>query len=153
MTESDLNWIILAVVFLAFYNHAKIKEYKNKQTKLDSVLAKQDSIKHEIDKDKVLKLQKMNQQLEKQTDALSSQLSALTTEIKSIKRLLKTFIKNENTNNVQSFLKKYENLEVEKVEIPDNIFIKKDEFGGIYITHENIYSDGFYIIKFRKKIL
>ena len=64
-----------------------------------------------------------------------------------------TFIKNENTNNVQSFLKKYENLEVEKVEIPDNIFIKKDEFGGIYITHENIYSDGFYIIKFRKKIL
>ena len=43
--------ISIVVVFLAFYNHAKIKEYKNKQTKLDSVLAKHDSIKHEIDKD------------------------------------------------------------------------------------------------------
>ena len=85
--------ISIVVIFLAFYNHTKIKEYKNKQTKLDSVLAKQDSIKLEIDKDKVLKLQKMNQQLEKQTDTLSSQLSALTTEIKSIKRLLETFIK------------------------------------------------------------
>ena len=87
--------ISIVVIFLAFYNHAKIKEYKNKQTKLDSVLAKQDSIKLETDKDKVLKLQKINQQLEKQTDTLSFQISALTTEIKSIKRLLKTFIKKE----------------------------------------------------------
>lgn len=62
---------------------------------MDSISLIQDSIKLEIDKDKVLKLQTMNQQLEKQTDTLSSQLSALTTEIKSIKRLLKTFIKKE----------------------------------------------------------
>lgn len=84
--------ISIVVVFLIFYNHAKIKEYKNKQTKLDSVLAKQDSIKHEIDKDKVLKLQKMNQQLEKQTDTLSSQLSILDKDLKMLKDVLDSTI-------------------------------------------------------------
>lgn len=84
--------ISIVVIFLAFYNHAKIKEYKNKQTKLDSVLAKQDSIKLEIDKDKVLKLQKMNQQLEKQTDTLSSQLSILDKDLKTLKEVLDSTI-------------------------------------------------------------
>ena len=63
-------------------------EYKNKQTKLNSILAKQDSIKLEIDKDKVLKLQKINQQLEKQTDTLSSQLSILDKDLKTLKEVL-----------------------------------------------------------------
>lgn len=80
--------ISFVVIFLAFYNHAKIKEYKNKQTKLNSILAKQDSIKLEIDKDKVLKLQKINQQLEKQTDTLSSQLSILDKDLKTLKEVL-----------------------------------------------------------------
>lgn len=84
--------ISIVVFFLVFYNHAKIKEYKNKQTKLDSVLAKQDSIKHEIDKVKVLKLQKMNQQLEKQTDTLSSQLSILDKDLKMLKEVLDSTI-------------------------------------------------------------
>ncbi len=82
--------ISIVVVFLVFYNHAKIKEYKNKQTKLDSVLAKQDSIKHE--KDKVLKLQKMNQLLEKQADTLSSQLSILDKDLKTLNGVLKSTI-------------------------------------------------------------
>lgn len=84
--------ISIVVVFLAFYNHAKIKEYKNKQTKLDSVLAKHDSIKHEIDKDKVLMLQKMNQQLEKQTVTLSSQLFILDKDLKTLKEVLDSTI-------------------------------------------------------------
>ena len=67
-------------------------EYKNKQTKLDSVLAKQDSIKLEIDKDKVLKLQKMNQLLEKQADTLSSQLSILDKDLKTLNGVLKSTI-------------------------------------------------------------
>ena len=69
-----------------------IKEYKNKQTKLDLVLAKQDSIKLEIDKDKVLKLQKMNQLLEKQADTLSSQLSILDKDLKTLNGVLKSTI-------------------------------------------------------------
>lgn len=84
--------ISIVVIFLAFYNHAKIKEYKNKQTKLDSVLAKQDSIKLETDKEKVLKLQKMNQQIEKQTDTLSSQLSILDKDMKTLKEVLDSTI-------------------------------------------------------------
>lgn len=88
--------ISIVVVFLAFYNHAKIKEYKNKQTKLDSVLAKHDSIKHEIDKDKVLMLQKMNQQLEKQTVTLSSQLFILDKDLKTLKEVLDSTIIKEN---------------------------------------------------------
>ena len=89
------GFVCTVVVFFACYNQGKSNEHKQKQNKLDSISLIQDSIKLEIDKDKVLKLQTMNQQLEKQTDTLSSQLSALTTEIKSIKRLLKTFIKKE----------------------------------------------------------
>ena len=86
------GFVCIVVVFLAFYNHAKIKEYKNKQTKLDLVLAKQDSIKLEIDKDKVLKLQKMNQLLEKQADTLSSQLSILDKDLKTLNGVLKSTI-------------------------------------------------------------
>lgn len=86
------GFVCIVVVFLAFYNQAKIKEYKNKQTKLDLVLAKQDSIKLEIDKDKVLKLQKMNQLLEKQADTLSSQLSILDKDLKTLNGVLKSTI-------------------------------------------------------------
>lgn len=89
------GFVCIVVVFLAFYNQGKSDEYKQEQNKLDSILLIQDSIKLEIDKHMVLKLQTMNQQLEKQTDTLSSQLSILTTEIKSIKGFLKTVIKKE----------------------------------------------------------
>ena len=61
-----------------------------------------------------------------------------------------TFSKNENTNNVKYFLEKYKNLEIKEVVIPENIKILKDEFGGIYISYENEYLDGFYIAKFKK---
>ena len=87
------GFVCIVVISLTFYNQGKSNEYKQEKAKLESTLIMQDSIKLEMDKDKILKLQTMNQQLEKQTDTLSSQLSALTTEIKSIKRLLKTFIK------------------------------------------------------------
>jgi len=49
-------------------------------------------IKHEIDKDKVLKLQKMNQQLEKQTVTLSSQLSILDKDLKTLIEVLDSTI-------------------------------------------------------------
>ena len=61
-----------------------------------------------------------------------------------------TFSKNENTNNVKYFLEKYKNLEIKEVAIPKNIKILKDDFGGVYISYENEYLDGFYIAKFKK---
>lgn len=61
-----------------------------------------------------------------------------------------TFSINENTNNLKCFLEKYSDLSVEEIIIPENIDTQKDEFGGIYITHKNVYNDGFYIAKLRK---
>lgn len=62
-----------------------------------------------------------------------------------------TIIKNENTNNVEYFLNKYKNLQVEDVQIPENVEFDKDQFGGVLINHKNKYLDGFYIVKFRKE--
>ena len=62
-----------------------------------------------------------------------------------------TFSKNENTNNIQYFLEKYEDLEILEVEIPEDIEHIIDEFGGVYISYKNKYMDGFYIAKLRKK--
>ena len=62
-----------------------------------------------------------------------------------------TFSKNENTNNVESFLEKYDDLEMMEVLVPENVNVTKDEFGGVYINYKNMYLDGFYIAKFKKK--
>ena len=62
-----------------------------------------------------------------------------------------TFTKNENTNNVKSFLEKYDDLEMMEVLVPENVNVIKDEFGGVYINYKNMYLDGFYIAKFKKK--
>ena len=62
-----------------------------------------------------------------------------------------TFSKNENTNNIQYFLEKYEDLEILEVDIPEDIEHIRDEFGGVYISYKNKYMDGFYIAKLRKK--
>lgn len=86
------GFVCIVVVFLAFYNQGKSNEHKQEQNKLDSISLIQDSIKHEIDKDKVLKRQKMNQQLEKQTDTLSSQLSILDKDLKMLKEVLDSTI-------------------------------------------------------------
>jgi len=43
----------------------------------------------------------------------------------------------ENTNNIQYFLEKYEDLEILEVEIPKNIETVRDEFGGVYISYKN----------------
>lgn len=64
-----------------------------------------------------------------------------------------TFSINENTNNLEYFLEKYRDLVIEEVVIPENVDIRKDQWGGVYITHKNIYNDGFYIAKLRKKQL
>ena len=61
-----------------------------------------------------------------------------------------TFIINEDTNNLEYFLNKYKDLEVQEIEIPDNVDTKKDKFGGTYITYKNKYLDGFYIAKLKK---
>lgn len=86
------GFVCLVVVFLALYNQGKSNEHKQEQNKLDIISLIQDSIKLEIDKDKVLKLQKMNQQLEKQTDTLSSQLSILDKDLKTLKEVLDSTI-------------------------------------------------------------
>lgn len=62
-----------------------------------------------------------------------------------------TIFENENTNNVEYFLNKYEDLEVETINFPENIDVFVDKFGGNLITYKNKYLDGFYIVKFRKK--
>ena len=64
-----------------------------------------------------------------------------------------TFSINENTNNLEYFLEKYKDLIVEEVVIPENVDIRKDSRGGVYITHKNMYNDGFYIGKLRKNKL
>lgn len=84
---------ISMVVFLTFYNQGKNNEYKKERTKLDSLLLMQNSVMIEKEKEKVMKLHKINLQLEQQTDTLSSQLFALTTEIKALKSFLKTIAK------------------------------------------------------------
>lgn len=89
------GFVCIVVVFLALYNQGKSNEHKQEQNKLDSISFIQDSIKLEIDKDKVLKLQTMNQQLESQTDTLNSQLFLLTTELRSIKKTLDAIVKKE----------------------------------------------------------
>ena len=61
-----------------------------------------------------------------------------------------TFSKNENTNNLEYFLEKYDDLKVEDVIVPENVKTEKDSSGGIYITYENDFLDGFYIAKLRK---
>lgn len=61
-----------------------------------------------------------------------------------------TISNNENTNNIEYFLNKYENLITEQVQIPDKIYIDIDKFGGALINYKNKYLDGFYIAKFRK---
>ena len=61
-----------------------------------------------------------------------------------------TFTENENSNNLQYFLEKYDDLKVEEIEIPENVIISKDEFGGTYISYKNQYLDGFYIVKLKK---
>ena len=61
-----------------------------------------------------------------------------------------TFTLNENTNNLEYFLEKYKDLKVQELQIPENVDIKKDEFGGTYITHKNKFLDGFYIVKLQK---
>ena len=61
-----------------------------------------------------------------------------------------TFTENENTNNLKYFLEKYDDLKVEEIEVPENIIIDKDEFGGTYISYKNQYLDGFYIVKLKK---
>ena len=62
-----------------------------------------------------------------------------------------TILDNENTNNIEYFLDKYEDLKVINVEYPDNVVVIKDKFGGSLISYENKYLDGFYIIKFKKR--
>ncbi len=61
-----------------------------------------------------------------------------------------TFTENENTNNLKYFLEKYDDLKVEEIEVPENVIVSKDEFGGTYISYKNQYLDGFYIAKLKK---
>ena len=86
------GFVCIVVVSLALYNQGKSNEHKQEQNKLDSISLIQDSIKLEIDKDKVLKLQTMNQQLEKQTVTLSSQLSILDKDLKTLIEVLDSTI-------------------------------------------------------------
>lgn len=55
----------------------------------------------------------------------------------------------ENTKNIEYFMKKY-NLEPIKLKIPNQIKYIEDKYSGVYLSHENSYVDNFYIIKLKK---
>lgn len=59
-----------------------------------------------------------------------------------------TILKEENRDNVERFLKEYENFEVEEINMPENIDFVRDQFGGLTIIDPIL--DGFYIAKLKK---
>lgn len=62
-----------------------------------------------------------------------------------------TITKEENTRNVDKFLKDHPNFESLKVEIPENILGEYDEVGGFLINYKEEIVDNFYIAKITKK--
>lgn len=61
-----------------------------------------------------------------------------------------TILKNENTKNIEKFLKNRKDFIVEKLYIPENILGEYDEFGGFLVNYKEEIADGFYIIKLNR---
>lgn len=62
-----------------------------------------------------------------------------------------TITNEENTENIEKFLKLRNDFEVEKLYIPENVAGDFDKFGGFSINYKEEVLDNFYIIKLRKK--
>lgn len=61
-----------------------------------------------------------------------------------------TITDEENTNNIEKFLKEREEFKVEKLYIPKNVSGDYDSFGGFCINYKEEIMDNFYIIKLKK---
>ena len=61
-----------------------------------------------------------------------------------------TITDEENTNNIEKFLKEREEFKVEKLYIPENVSGDYDKLGGFYINYKEEIMDNFYIIKLVK---
>ena len=61
-----------------------------------------------------------------------------------------TITDEENTNNIEKFLKEREEFKVEKLYIPKNISGDYDSLGGFCINYKEEIMDNFYIIKLKK---
>ena len=61
-----------------------------------------------------------------------------------------TITDEENTNNIEKFLKEREEFKVEKLYIPENISGDYDKLGGFCINYKEEIMDNFYIIKLKK---
>ncbi|WP_335943315.1 16S rRNA (cytosine(967)-C(5))-methyltransferase RsmB [Fusobacterium polymorphum] len=61
-----------------------------------------------------------------------------------------TITDEENTNNIEKFLKEREEFKVEKLYIPENVSGDYDKLGGFCINYKEEIMDNFYIIKLKK---
>ena len=61
-----------------------------------------------------------------------------------------TITDEENTNNIEKFLKEREEFKVEKLYIPKNVSGDYDSLGGFCINYKEEIMDNFYIIKLKK---
>jgi len=61
-----------------------------------------------------------------------------------------TITDEENTNNIEKFLKEREEFKVEKLYIPENVIGDFDSLGGFCINYKEEIMDNFYIIKLKK---
>ena len=61
-----------------------------------------------------------------------------------------TITDEENTNNIEKFLKEREEFKVEKLYIPENVLGDYDSLGGFCINYKEKIMDNFYIIKLKK---
>ena len=61
-----------------------------------------------------------------------------------------TITDEENTNNIEKFLKEREEFKVEKLYIPKNVSGNYDSLGGFCINYKEEIMDNFYIIKLKK---
>ncbi|WP_338947476.1 16S rRNA (cytosine(967)-C(5))-methyltransferase RsmB [Fusobacterium nucleatum] len=62
-----------------------------------------------------------------------------------------TITDEENTNNIEKFLKEREEFKVEKLYIPKNVSGDYDSLGGFCINYKEEIMDNFYIIKLKKE--
>ena len=61
-----------------------------------------------------------------------------------------TITDEENTNNIEKFLKERKEFKVEKLYIPENVSGDYDKLGGFCINYKEEIMDNFYIIKLKK---
>lgn len=97
-----------------------------------------------------------NKNMENITELSSLQLDILSSASETLKvggELVYstcTIFSEENTNNIEKFLKENNNFSVVKIDIPENVNGIFDHLGGFLINYKEEILDNFYIIKLRK---